>query len=56
MTRKEIERLWVGGAVIIGLLVVLIGYFVLIAPERSQTRDVNAQVDDATAQNSVATK
>jgi Tfp pilus assembly protein PilO len=51
MPRKDIERLWIGGTAIVGLLMVLIGYFAFIAPQRSQTRDVNAQVADVTAQN-----
>ena len=51
MPRKDTERLWIGGTAAVGLLMVLIGYFAFIGPQRSQTRDVNAQVADATTQN-----
>lgn len=52
MSRKELERLWIAGAAVVGLLLVLIGYFGFIGPQRSQTRDINAQVNAATAANS----
>jgi Tfp pilus assembly protein PilO len=53
MPTKDRERLLVGGAVIAALLMLLVGYFALIGPQRSKTRDINAQVADATTQNSV---
>ena len=53
MPTKDRERLLVGGAVIVALLMLLVGYFALIGPQRSKTRDINAEVADATTQNSV---
>jgi Tfp pilus assembly protein PilO len=53
MPTKDRERLLIGGAVITALLMLLVGYFALIGPQRSKTRDINAQVADATTQNSV---
>ena len=53
MPTKDRERLLIGGAVITALLMLLVGYFALIGPQRSKTRDINAQVSDATTQNSV---
>jgi Tfp pilus assembly protein PilO len=48
MPKEQAERLWLGIGVGAGLLMLLIGYFFFIGPQRSQTSDTNAQV--ATAQ------
>ncbi len=53
MSRNETARTWVVGSALLGLIMVLVGYFFFIGPERSQTRSVNAQVDTATANNAV---
>ncbi|MDT4903579.1 MAG: hypothetical protein QOH52_1595 [Pseudonocardiales bacterium] len=53
MPRSQPERLWLIGGGIVGALMVLIGYFFFISPQRSQTSDVNSQA--ATARQEAAT-
>jgi len=53
MPTKDRERLLVGGAVMAALLMLLVGYFALVGPQRGKTRNIEAQVADATTQNSV---
>jgi Tfp pilus assembly protein PilO len=52
MPRSQAERLWLLGGAIAALLLVLIGYFLLISPQRSQTSSTDAQVSSAQLQNS----
>lgn len=53
MPTKDRERLLVGGAVMAALLMLVVGYFALVGPQRAKTRNIEAQVADATTQNSV---
>jgi len=53
MPTKDRERMLIGGAVTVGLLVLLIGYFAFIGPQRGKTQNIDAQVADATTQNAV---
>ncbi|MBE7190223.1 hypothetical protein [Jatrophihabitans endophyticus] len=50
MPRTRIEKLWLGGAVAVGLLIAVIGYFFLVSPQRAKTTDVQAQVSSAQLQ------
>ncbi|MBN9620714.1 MAG: hypothetical protein J0H43_13450 [Actinobacteria bacterium] len=53
LPRSPAERLWlIGGGVAAGLIV-LVGYFFFIGPQRSDTADVNAQADSARTQNAL---
>lgn len=38
------QRLWLIGGALAGLLMVVVGYFFVIAPKRSETADVNSQL------------
>lgn len=51
MPRTQIEKLWLLGGCLVGVLLVVIGYFFLIGPQRSQTTSVNRLVSDAKSQN-----
>lgn len=51
MARERSERLWIGGAAAVAFLVVLIGWFFLISPQRDETADVEGQVLNAQLQN-----
>lgn len=51
MGTKQLERVWVAGTVLVAVLLVAIGYFALISPERGKTHDLQSQVADATLQN-----
>jgi Tfp pilus assembly protein PilO len=51
MPRTQIEKLWLAGAGLAGLLLIVVSYFFFIGPQRNQTSSVNAQVSSAKAQN-----
>ena len=51
MPKTQMERLWTVMAVVVAFVLVLIGYVMLISPQRSQTSQVNAQVATAQQQN-----
>jgi Tfp pilus assembly protein PilO len=51
MTTSPRERLWQIGGTIVGLLLVLVAYFMFIAPQNNQTTDKNSQVDAVRARN-----
>ena len=51
MPKTLIEKAWIAGAAFVALLMVVIGYFMFISPQRSQTSDVRSQVDAAHQQN-----
>jgi len=51
MPRSQAERLWMIGGGIVGFVMVLIGYFFFISPQRTQTSDVDSQVASAHAAN-----
>lgn len=48
--RSQVERLWLIGGSLAALVLVLIGYFFFIGPQRSQTSDVRTQVGTAEQQ------
>lgn len=50
MPRSSLEKLWLSGGALIALVMLLVGYFMFIGPQRSQTDEVNAQQADANAQ------
>lgn len=50
MARTQAEKLWLGGTGAVALLLVVIGYFFLINPQRAQTADVEDQVSSAQLQ------
>jgi type II secretory pathway pseudopilin PulG len=45
--RSQTERLWLIGGGLVAFVLLLIGYFFFISPQRSQTSDVNSQVATA---------
>jgi hypothetical protein len=49
--RSQTERLWLIGGALVGFVLILIGYFFFISPQRSKTSDVNAQASGARDQN-----
>jgi hypothetical protein len=49
--KSQKEQLWLIGGVLGAVVLLLIGYFFFISPQRSQTSDVNAQADTVRAQN-----
>lgn len=53
MPRTQIEKLWLLGGCVVGLIVVVIGYFFFIGPQRSDTSSVNGLVGAAKSQNAV---
>ena len=50
--RSQAERLWLLGGVVGAFVLILIGYFFFIDPQRSTTSDVRSQVSSAERQNS----
>ncbi|HEX3334934.1 MAG TPA: hypothetical protein VHS54_00645 [Jatrophihabitans sp.] len=42
--RSQTERLWLIGGGLVAFVLLLIGYFFFISPQRSQTSDVNSQI------------
>src|SRR5437879_370718 len=51
MPKTLLEKAWIAGGAFAALLMVVIGYFLFISPQRSQTSDVRSQVDAARQQN-----
>lgn len=51
MPKKQIERLWLIGAVLVAFLLVLIGYTMFISPQNSKTSNARSQVSAADATN-----
>jgi type IV pilus assembly protein PilO len=52
MPRTHLEKLFLGVGGVTGLVMVLVGYFFFIGPQRSQTDSVGVQVSQARAHNS----
>jgi cell division protein FtsB len=44
VARSQTERLWLIGGALVAFVLLLIGFFFFISPQRSQTSDVNSQV------------
>jgi Tfp pilus assembly protein PilO len=53
MPRSQAERLWIVGGSIVALMMLLVGYFFFISPQRSETADVDGQVQTARSANAV---
>ena len=53
MPRSQAERLWMIGGGLVGLVMVLIGYLFFISPQRSDTSNVDGQVQSAQSSNDV---
>jgi hypothetical protein len=53
MDRLEDKRIWLGGGGVIGLLIVVVAWFMFIGPERSSADDLNAQAASTRQQNDV---
>lgn len=53
MPRSQAERLWLISGGIIAFVILLIGYFFFISPQRSNTGEVKAQIAAANQQNTV---
>lgn len=51
MGRSAKERLWLTGGTLVAVLLLVIGYFLLISPQRNQTSSVNSSIDTVRAQN-----
>lgn len=51
MPRTQIEKLWLIAGAVVGGILVLIGYFILISPQKSETSSVNSQVASAQQRN-----
>jgi hypothetical protein len=49
--RNQAERLWLGAATVAAFGIIAIGWFFLIAPQRSQTGELQSQAADADLQN-----
>jgi type IV pilus assembly protein PilO len=49
--RSQAERLWLIGGGLVAFLIILIGFFLVISPQRSQTSKVDSQVSAARQQN-----
>lgn len=50
-SRSQTERLWLLGGGLLAALVLLVGYFLLIGPQRSETSGVNSDLASARVQN-----
>jgi Tfp pilus assembly protein PilO len=50
MTRSPLERLWLIGGAVGAFLMLVIGYFMLISPQRSNTQSVRDQITTAQEQ------
>jgi hypothetical protein len=50
MPRTRTEKLWIGGSGAVATLIIVVGYFFLISPQRAQTSSVQEQVDSARLQ------
>lgn len=53
MPRSQLERAWLIGGVLIGLIMVVLAYLVFIGPQRSSTSQVNQKVGNAQVQNEI---
>ncbi|SHH61590.1 type IV pilus assembly protein PilO [Jatrophihabitans endophyticus] len=53
MAASRAERLHVGGAAVVALVIALVGWFLLISPQRSDSADVQDQTANAELQNTV---
>jgi Tfp pilus assembly protein PilO len=51
MPKGQLERLWLGAGCVAALVMLLIGYFLFIGPQRSSTEGVNGRVSAAQLQN-----
>jgi hypothetical protein len=51
MERTQTEKLWLIGTAVVGFVLVLIGYFFFISPQRDQTDQVGNQIATAQIQN-----
>src|SRR5689334_8267725 len=51
MPKSMMQKVWIGGGAVVALLLILIGFFLFISPQRNQTRDVHSQVSVAQQQN-----
>jgi Tfp pilus assembly protein PilO len=51
--RSQVERLWLVAGGLVAFVMLLIGYFFFISPQRSSTSDVNQQTATARQQNAV---
>ncbi len=51
--RSQAERLWLIGGGLVAFLMILIGFFLVISPQRSETSKVDSQVKEARLQNVV---
>jgi hypothetical protein len=51
MPKKQIERVWLLGALVAAFLLVLIGYTMFISPQNSKTSNARAQVSTANTTN-----
>lgn len=51
MTKTQAERLWLLGGGLVAFVLLLIGWFFFISPQRSQTDAVNGQISNAQLQN-----
>ena len=51
--RSQVERLWLVAGGLVAFVMLLIGYFFFISPQRSSTSDVNQQTATAQQQNAV---
>jgi Tfp pilus assembly protein PilO len=51
MPKKQIERVWLLGVVVVGALLVLIGYTMFVSPQNSKTSGARSQVSNADAAN-----
>ena len=54
MPRTQKEKLWIVGGVIVGLIFVLVSYFMFISPQKSQTSSVRASIAAAQQRNDAA--
>jgi Tfp pilus assembly protein PilO len=54
MPRTQIEKLWLGAGAVVGAVLVVVGYFLLISPQQSETSSVRAQVVSAQDRNNAA--
>jgi hypothetical protein len=52
MERTQTEKLWLIGTAVVGFVLVLIGYFFFISPQRDQTDQVATQISSAQTENS----
>ena len=51
MQRTQLEKLWLIGAGLVTALMLVVGYFFFVAPQRSQTDRINGEVASAQTQN-----